>query len=103
MNPAEFLPVPRTTELTTEQLTGQHCVWCDGPAALGLGPRTSLIDGRKQSWRPRGCQPCTTHEATRVHHIHKSVCPRCTSRRYCPDGHALHTLAALAPNGSVVP
>ncbi|MFJ4687478.1 hypothetical protein ACIQNG_19105 [Streptomyces sp. NPDC091377] len=97
MNPAEFLPVPRTTELTAEQLTGQHCVWCDQPAVVDLGPRTSAIDGHMQGWRPRGCHTCTTREATRVHHIHRSVCPRCSARRYCPDGRALYVLAALSP------
>lgn len=98
MNPAfvcatEMLPVPRAAGLAAERVAGSRCVWCGKGPAVDLGPRISPIGGTLQQWTPRACRACTGREATRVYDLHVTTCARCTHHDYCPDAHALHTLA----------
>ena len=92
----EMLPVPRGHTLTTAQVDGDVCVWCEKKLAdtgRRLGPRIRVTSGGVHQWVPRACQPCISRQAARVHDLHLTTCARCTHRDYCPDSQALHKLA----------
>lgn len=101
VNALEMLPVPKPDQLAPARISGTHCVWCGSGPAVGLGPRLSVIDGHLERWHPRACTPCTRREAAHVHGIHRTTCPRCTHREYCPDGRALYDLAHGQPAGLI--
>ncbi|MCT9084113.1 hypothetical protein [Streptomyces fulvoviolaceus] len=94
MNAAEMLPAPKTADLTPKRISGTVCVWCGKTPQVALGIRLSVIGDALSRWWPRACQPCAAREAARVHAIHLTTCARCTHRDYCPDAHALHSLAS---------
>lgn len=91
---AEMLPVPKPSCLTAMQVDGTVCVWCPRPAAVDLGSRLSTGTAGLQRWRPGACRLCAGLEARRVFSIHSKTCVHCVHGDYCPDGRALHELAA---------
>jgi hypothetical protein len=88
-----MLPVPKAAGMPAERVEGKRCVWCGGPASIELGPRLSVIDGTLKRWEPRSCRSCARREAGRVYDVHITRCARCSHGDYCPDSHALYTLA----------
>lgn len=93
----EVIPLPDLDGLSSYQVRGITCIWCDhtlsGDTAVDLGERKHRrLDGAFSTF-PRSCPACVADKANIALLDHGSTCQSCIGEReLCPTGRALYRL-----------